>query len=146
MNRLILPALMLVLIAATSDAVSMSEPKSALPGSSMMSVCPSDKPEPRRALVKFVTAPGLASSRAEVGLTVLDTAAIRTLVDSTDSVACQHFASEIILDTLVPREWSFYKLGSLYFVATADTSSTLRETDPLIVFSDALSLIKVLGM
>lgn len=146
MIRLILPALMLVLTAATSDAFSRSEPKSALPLASMTPVCPSDKPEPRRALVKFVTSPGLAGFRAEVGLTVSDTAAIRTLVDSTDSVACQHLASEIVLDTLVPREWSFYKLGDLYFVATADTSSHLLETDPLIVFSGSLAFIKVIGM
>lgn len=145
MNRSILPALLLVLVAATANAVMLPEPKSS-PPPSVTQDCPSDKPEPRRALVKFVTSPGLASSRAEVGLTATDTAAILTLVDSTDSAACQQFASEIVLDTLVPREWSFYKLGGLYFVATADTSSTLLETDPLIVFSGSRELLKVLGM
>lgn len=148
MKRFVLSVLTPLLIATTTGAALMSGPDDSSSTHRMLATqaCPSDRPGPRRVLTKFVTAPALASFRSEVGLTVTDTTAIRLLVDSADSSTCHHFSAEVVLDTLVPREWAFYELGGLYFVATSGTSSTILEIDPLIVYSNSLVMLKVLGM
>ena len=108
--------------------------------------CPTDDPRARRVVNRFLTHPGLAPFRNEVGVTAVDTASVRVLTDSTDLAVCQKFVGEITLPADRPRDWAFYEAHGFYLVATVTAGGPTLRSSPLIIYDSTLALRKVLGM
>ncbi|MGH7719975.1 MAG: hypothetical protein ACREON_14180 [Gemmatimonadaceae bacterium] len=110
------------------------------------SVCPSDNAATKSAVLSFLTSPAFADDRQQFEMGTVDTSQVRLLVDSTDSAVCQHFVDTVELPSGTPRIWAFYKAGSFYFIASQNTSPTLKAPDPLLVFNSSLTFLGSFGM
>jgi|SRR5882724_9877459 len=141
-----------MMVVATAIALRALSPRPTEIGTPTISVladsaiCPPDSSVTRGAVLKFLTSPGFADDRTQLGITVADTANLRVLVDSTDVAACQWFRQQITVPTDRPRTSAYYRVGGFFFIPSVPRCAPCLWHGGLAVFDTTFTLKKALGI
>ena len=81
--------------------------------------CPAEQPDTRVLVHRLLTRAAHESSRVETGLTGVDTASVRLLVDETDAAACQRLNAFYgsAAGSTERWHWSYFTAGGRLFIA-----------------------------
>jgi hypothetical protein len=121
-----------------------------LMAASLQTGCPVDHPTSRAIAERFLTRATYAADRQQVGIAGYSAADLRLLTDSSDADQCARFAA-LLGGTGMTGEWqwSIYKVGAVYLVATHHVRSEggySMEMLPLVVFDANLKPVIGFGM
>ena len=122
--------------------------------------CTSETAQGRRVVTEFATQHGSGSRPA--GVPVVDGSQIRLLTDANgDAAVCQQLFSRYVglrqnPETLpTDRHWTFYQVGSLYYVVVTRVSPPVQQTSegirvrlgwtPILIFNSQFEHITTVG-
>jgi hypothetical protein len=118
--------------------------------SEAVAVCPTENPQTRAMVERFMTSTSFADSRQALGLGTLTATSVRLLTDSADSATCTTLRSRVQLTPRkYPRIATYYRVGNVYVVATSQVvppNETHIAWHPLYVLDTSFTFKTALAM